>query len=244
MVEFNGEPVDVLDDSSALQLEREYGILLVNGDTGTWTQEHAYRLLETMKAIPRHYWITGQGRWALTSAHVPNDIWITGGGVQDNREVLIAEDAFTYASPRTATIDGKRGQYFSRRLHHAAVRYVTDNGNHGSSYDKILRERYGVTTFVTDDTTYRALTASTTGETAAQFQDFHAEEIVQLINAELSIRNDSVLCIQRNPKACGVSVPCKPQTPFEKQQTKEGWHQDQRDTPDVPRDRASFALLW
>ena len=182
VVEFNGEPVDVLDDSSALQLEREYGILLVNGDTGTWTQEHAYRLLETMKAIPRHYWITGQGRWALTSAHVPNDIWITGGGVQDNREVLIAKDAFTYASPRTATIDGKRGQYFSRRLHHAAVRYVTDNGHHGSSYDKILRERYGVTTFVTDDTTYRALTASTTGETAAQFQDFHAEEIVQLIN--------------------------------------------------------------
>ena len=51
-VEFLGEPVDVLDDSSAIRLEHDYGIILVNNDTGTWTQEHAYRLLETMKAIP------------------------------------------------------------------------------------------------------------------------------------------------------------------------------------------------
>ena len=182
VVEFLGEPVDILDDASALRLEREYGIILVNSDTATWTQEHAYRLLETMKSIPVHYWIEGRSRWTLTDAHVPNDIWITGGGVQDDREVLMADVAFTYATPRTTRIDGKRGQYFSRRLHHAAVRFVTDNGHHESSFDKILRERYGVTTYVTDDMTYSALTASTTGENSAQFQRFHAEEIVQIIN--------------------------------------------------------------
>ena len=182
VVEFLSEPIDVLDDASAMRLEREYRIILVNSDTRTWTQEHAYRLLETMKSIPQHYWIEGKSRWTLTSEHVPNDIWITGGGVQDDREVLIADEAFTYASPRTAAIDGKRGQYFSRRLHHAAVRFITDNGRHESSSDKILRERYGVTTFVTDHTTYRELTAHTTGEDASRFQSFHAEEIVQIIN--------------------------------------------------------------
>ena len=182
VVEFLSEPIDVLDDASAMRLEREYRIILVNSDTGTWTQEHAYRLLETMKSIPQHYWIEGKSRWTLTSEHVPNDIWITGGGVQDDREVLIADEAFTYASPRTAAIDGKRGQYFSRRLHHAAVRFITDNGRHESSSDKILRERYGVTTFLTDHTTYRELTAHTTGEDASRFQSFHAEEIVQIIN--------------------------------------------------------------
>ncbi len=182
VVEFLGETVEMLDDASALRLEHEYGIILVNTDTATWTQEHAYRLLETMKAIPVHYWIEGRSRWTLTDAHVPNDIWITGGGVQDDREVLMADAAFTYATPRTVRIDGKRGQYFSRRLHHAAVRYVTDNGHHESSFDKILRERYGVTTYVTDDMTYSALTAATTGENSARFQRFHAEEIVQIIN--------------------------------------------------------------
>ncbi len=181
VVEFLGEPVEILDDASALRLEREYGIILVDGDTATWTQEHAYRLLETMKAIPIH-WTEGSSRWTLTDAHVPNDIWITGGSVQDDREVLMADAAFTYATPRTVRIDGKRGQYFSRRLHHAAVRYVTDNGHHESSFDKILRERYGVTTYVTDDMTYSTLTASTTGENSVQFQRFHAEEIVQIIN--------------------------------------------------------------
>ena len=182
VVEFLGEPVDVLDDSSAIRLEREYGIILVDSDTGTWTQEHAYRLLETMKAIPRHYWIEGRSRWALTSAHVADDIWITGGSVHDDREVLIADEAFTYATPRTASIDEKRGQFFSRRLHHAGVRFVTDNGHHTSSYEKILRERYGVTTRVTDHTTYSALTSSTTEENSVRFQNFHAEEIVQIIN--------------------------------------------------------------
>ena len=39
-----------------------------------------------------------------------------------------------------------------------------------------------MTTRVTDHTTYRELTAYTTGEDASRFQKFHSEEIVQLIN--------------------------------------------------------------
>ena len=187
VVEFLGEPVEVSDSSSAIRLNRNYSILLVDSDSGSWTQEHAYRLLETMKAISQDDRSSFEAesrrpsQWLITSEHVENDIRITGGAGSD-RTVLIPEEAFVNASPRIAQIDGKRGKYYSQRLHHALVRFVTDNGRDEEAYEKILQERFGVTTRITDHTTYRELTASTTGEDASRFQKFHSEEIVQLIN--------------------------------------------------------------
>lgn len=182
VVEFQGAPVEVLNNSSAIRLERDYGILLANSPAGpAWTQEHAYRLLETLKTIP-YYWETGTSQWTLASGHVENDIWITGGGIESERRVQVAAEAFANASPRIATVDGKRGRYFSKRLHHAAVRFATDQGRDERAYENILQDRYGVTMDITSHTTYRELTAGTTGESASRFQAFHAEEIIQIIN--------------------------------------------------------------
>lgn len=186
-VEFLGEPIEVSDSSSAIRLNRSYSILLVDSESGAWTQEHAYRLLETMKTIPQDDRLSFEAesrrpsRWLITSEHVANDIRITGGTGTD-RTVLISEQAFVNASPRIALIEGKRGRYYSQRLHHALVRFVTDNGRDEDAYEKILQERFGVTTRITDHTTYRELTAHTTGEGASRFQKFHSEEIVQIIN--------------------------------------------------------------
>ena len=186
-VEFLGDSVEVSDNSSAIRLNRSYNILVADSESGSWTREHAYRLLETMKTIPQEDRLSFRpeslrpSRWLITSEHVENDIRITGGPESD-RTVLISEEAFVNASPRIALIDGKRGKYYSRRLHHALVRFVTDNGRDEDAYEKILQERFGVTTRITKHTTYRELTASTTGEGASRFQKFHAEEIVQIIN--------------------------------------------------------------
>ena len=187
VVEFLGEPIEVSDSSSAIRLNRNYSILLVDSESGSWTQEHAYRLLETMKTIPQDDRLSFEAdsrrpsRWLITSEHVENDIRITGGPGSD-RTVVISEVAFVYASPRIALIEGKRGKYYSQRLHHALVRFVTDNGRDEDAYEKILQERFGVTTRITDHMTYGELTASTTGEGASRFQKFHSEEIVQIIN--------------------------------------------------------------
>ena len=132
-VEFLDEPVEVSDSSSAVRLNRDYKILLVDSASGTWTKEHAYRLLETIKTIPQDDRLyperknRGASKWLLTSNHVLNDIRITGGGVFSERTVLISEEAFVNASPRVALIEGKRGKYYSQRLHHALVRFVTDH---------------------------------------------------------------------------------------------------------------------
>ena len=187
VVEFLGEPIEVSDSTSAIRLSRDYSILLVDSESGNWAQEHAYRLLETMKTIPQDDRPSFDAesrrpsRWLITSEHVENDIRITGGTGTD-RTVLISEEAFVYASPRIALIEGKRGKYYSQRLHHALVRFVTDNGRDEDAYEKIFRERFGVATRITDHTTYGELTAHTTGEGASRFQKFHSEEIVQLIN--------------------------------------------------------------
>lgn len=53
VVEFLDEEVEVVSEASADQLRHDYNILLVDSEDGSWTQEHAYRLLETMKSIPQ-----------------------------------------------------------------------------------------------------------------------------------------------------------------------------------------------
>ena len=76
-------------------------------------------------------------------------------------------------------MDGKRGVWFSKRLHHAAVRFVTDEGRDEAAYEWILQQRYGLTTLIDD---YAALTAPTGNEPEDNFQPFQSNEIVLLIN--------------------------------------------------------------
>ena len=82
-VEFLGVPVEVADDSSSVRLRHDYHVLLVDSDGGSWSQEHAYRLLETMKAVPqaRRDAYAPQthppSRWLLTPEYIEHDIAIT-----------------------------------------------------------------------------------------------------------------------------------------------------------------------
>ena len=185
--EFLDEEATAADNSSADQLLHDYNVMLVDDGDDVWTQEHAYRLWQTMESIPQRKRDSGHeqslppSHWLLVSEHIAEDIQIETGA-NGSRTVSISADAFVYASPRIARIEGKRGSYYSKRLHHAVVRFVTGNGRDEDAYEKILQERFGVTTRITDHTTYPELTAGTTDEPASRFQEFHAEEIVRIIN--------------------------------------------------------------
>ena len=181
VVEFQGTTLDVSDAAAAEHLEYDYNVLLV-GDG--WSQEHAFRLLTTMESIPQPVqrpdrdFVLPASAWRLTDDFIDDDITIAAA--EDGaHEVTISSAAFVNAAPRIATVDGKRGVWFSRRLHHAAVRFVTDNGHDRSAYERIFKERYGVTTRIDD---YPSLTAPTGNESRYNFQPFHAEEILLLIN--------------------------------------------------------------
>ncbi len=182
-VEFLDEMLTVIDDSSADKLRQDYNILLVDTDDSVWNQEQAFRILEIMKTIPqelRNPYKTQSllsSKWMVTTDFLQDDIQISDSS--GKKIVLISSAAFTNTTPRVALIEGKRGIYYSNKLHHALIRYVTDNGTNKKAYEKILNERYGVTTVIKS---YPALTARATNEGSGRFQAFQADEIVRIIN--------------------------------------------------------------
>ncbi len=183
IIEFLGEPLTIVDDSSANQLHHDLNILLVDSGEAKWTQEHAYRIAETMKSIPQERrdpykaQTLMPSRWYLTNDFIEDDIQVS---VKNGyKTVIISAAVFVNATPKIAKIEDKRGVFYSQRLHHALVRFVTNNGSDVAAYEKILTERYGVTTLVPD---YSMLTYPTGNESSGRFQSFHAEEIVKIIN--------------------------------------------------------------
>ena len=159
------------------RLWEDYAIVL-SDDQKPWNQEFAYRLLETLDQLfIAYYDALAPSKWILSDDHIDNDMTIRKVGTET--ELVISRHAFTHAAPMLAKVEGKRGKYYSKRLHHACVRFVTEEGTNASRAEQILINRFGVRISGLD---YETLTKSTTVETADRFQDFHAEELMQIIN--------------------------------------------------------------
>ena len=170
--------LEVAPHSSSLQLMSKYSVHL----GGEWSSGHAYSLLRTFESIPQE---TNDpyaeeprlapSVWKLTHEHLQDDISVE---VQDGQRIVtMAQEAFVHSEPLLAEIEGVRGRFYSRRLHEAVVRFVTDGGADRAALRRILEERYGVSIDVSD---YTELTRWTTGETASRFQEFKNEELMFL----------------------------------------------------------------
>lgn len=176
-VEFAGESIEIPNVSFAEKLFVEYGIILVS-DVLSWNNEQAYAIHQSMKKIPQNVRNESNDRrvfskWLLTDQQIENDISFDKDALNIN--VIIETSVFDNANSRIANVDGKKGIYYSNKLHNSLVRYVTDNGIDASAVNKILSERYGVTINIQD---YIALT----GEQASRFQAFQAEELIAIIS--------------------------------------------------------------
>ena len=174
------EPIQVVSHSASLALMRKYSVHL----GPEWSPGHAYRLLQTFESIPQetnNFYAESPGVapsvWRLSNRHIQDDIEVNYRDGQ--RIVTIAEEAFVHAEPLLAEIEGVRGRYFSKRLHHAVVRFVTDSGADRYALERILQERYGVSINVPD---YTELTQYTTGEHAGRFSEFKNEELIALVS--------------------------------------------------------------
>ena len=181
-VTFLDEKITIPDNSASQKLLDRYGILLSNEDTD-WGLEKSQALFETMEKIPQKTrdHIEGQksviSKWILSKEHIDNDIRITN--TESSKIVEISSDAFESSSHRIALVDNKIGKYFSQRLHHALVWFVTDEGNDSNAIEKILNERFSISTNITD---YVKLTQHTTAESEKNFQKFHPLELIKIIN--------------------------------------------------------------
>ena len=177
---FLDEPIQVVPHSASLRLMQQYSVLL-----GTeWSAAQAYRLLQTFESIPQtsnrlseETPRVSSSLWQLTDQHIQNDIEIE---VQEGQKIVtLSREAFTYAEPLLAEIEGVRGRFFSKRLHHAVVRYVTDGGRDRRALKQILENRYGVSLDVPD---YTELTRRTTKEHAGRFGEFKNEELIAIVS--------------------------------------------------------------
>ena len=179
-VTFLDEPVEIASHSASLALMRKYSVHL----GPEWSPGLAYRLLETFESIPQHINdlradapSVEASLWRLSDRHIQDDLSVEYG--DGRRIVTIAAAAFVHATPLLAEIEGVQGRYFSKRLHRAVVRFVTDDGADRYALERILRERYAVSINIPD---YSELTKYTTGEHAGRFSEFKNEELMALVS--------------------------------------------------------------
>lgn len=175
-IEFLGKKIVPSDVPSMAILKDQYHIILVD-EGKPWTQEYAYRLLETVKTLPRDYAGMEYCKFILTEDKLTDDL--TMQKEEGGNTVTISQDAFAYANPFLVNLDGVRGRFFSKRLHHALTKIVTDFGEDKYTVDQILDQRFGVSINVPD---YKELTANTTNEDSECFQEFLPSELVAIIN--------------------------------------------------------------
>ena len=172
--------IQVPSHSASLALMYKYSVYL----GPEWDPGYAYRLLQTFESIlpaandPRHLILhLSASIWKLSDRHVQDDIEVESQG--DQKIVTLSKTSFEYATPLLAEIEGVRGRYFSKKLHRAVVRFVTDNGADRYALGRILQERYAVNINIPD---YSELTRYTTSEHAGRFSEFKNEEILALIS--------------------------------------------------------------
>ncbi len=176
-VEIEGTDIkNAITDSASLRLANWYKVYL----SSEWDEDKAYLLLQALQDMSRYSltWRQNPTYWILSDAHVAQDIDL-GPDVERGslRTITIASEAFTYAHPFVAKIDGIQGRYFSKRLWRAVLRFVTDipgQGIQDRAIDTILRYKYGVTVHVPD---YEALTE----EPAHNFSKFTYQEILGIM---------------------------------------------------------------
>lgn len=178
-IEFLGKAVVPSDVPAMARLYEDYHILLCD-EGEVFTQEHAYRLLETMRSIDNDASMAGgvaYSKFILTNSHLGEDLTIEKVG--DGQIVTLSQDAFDYANPFLVSLDGVRGRFFSKRLHHALVNFYTDMGRDQGRVNEILHRRYGCEIL---NINYASLTAGITNETEQSFQPFRPSEGVAIIN--------------------------------------------------------------
>ena len=174
-VELLDESMEIAAHSASLALMHKYSVHL----GPEWSPGHAYRLLQTFESIwPRSIsYNRSSSIWKISDRHIQSDIEVVSEGEQ--KCVSITATAFVHATPLLAEIEGVRGRYFSKRLHRAVLRFLTDDGADRYLLERILRERYAVSINIPD---YTELTRHTTGEPADRFSEFKNEELMALMS--------------------------------------------------------------
>jgi len=178
------DSIVVPDDFSAVKLRTEYGVIL-SDSIQPWSSEDSYRLYKMFSNLPYGKYGEGNGLdyetgenirgvFMLTDLEQDNDLSI------DNSSQIpyatVSQSAFVYAEPQIVTIDGIRGKFFSKRLYHTVVNFITDFANNDEVLSWLARERFGVEFMVANEQTENIM-----GEDSSNFQEFFNSEKLEIL---------------------------------------------------------------
>ena len=184
-ITFLGKQIVPADVPSQHNLLSYFQIILSDEDNA-WTEEYAYRLWQTMQTFeiaaqdnePGYKEDRTHYKFILTDELLPDDMTVTE--CEDgNKIVSVTKEAFSYANPYFVNIEGVKGRFFSKRLHHAMTKFITDYGRDTDMVNSILERRFGCAVQGFD---YETVTAGITDEPADHFQMFKPSELVAIIN--------------------------------------------------------------
>jgi len=174
------DTIRIADNTASVNLFNKYGITL-SDKISAWTAEDAFRLYQSIENVPL-FQTFGEGNkvkvtslWKITNDEVIDDISITTSG--DIKLVTVSRKAFVYANPSVVLVDGVRGKYFSKRLHHAVVAFATNYGLDKDAIGRLAKERYGFSFLVPGPELSTLMK-----EDASNFQEFSAFEKLTIIS--------------------------------------------------------------
>ena len=185
------DTVSVPTDFSSIKLRTEYGVVL-SDSIKPWSKEDSYRLYKMFANLPYDPYGEGseidfstgdnvRGVFMLTDDELSDDITINNGnGIP---YATVSQSAFTYANPQIVKLDGIRGKFYSKRLYHAVVNFITDFANNEEVLNWLARERFGIQfvkpnefaqVFEEENGTYM-------GDDNSNFQDFYKTEKLEIL---------------------------------------------------------------
>tara|TARA_X000000950_G_scaffold280460_1_gene375125 strand:- start:49 stop:3717 length:3669 start_codon:yes stop_codon:yes gene_type:complete len=179
------DTLTVPDDYSAIKLRTEYGVILSN-DKETWSSEDSYRLYQMFESLPyRAYgehddnnYSEGEGVrgiFYLTDLEQDDDLSIEL--VDGVKHATFSQNAFVYSEPMIGTLDGIKGKFFSKRLYHAIVKFVTNFAQDDNALAWIAREKFGIEFLSSTQQTEELM-----GEDSSNFQAFFNTEKLEILS--------------------------------------------------------------
>ncbi len=179
------DSVKVPSDFSAIKLRTEYGVVL-SDDIEPWSSEDSYRLYKMFAALP--YLPFGEGAKVdfETGENVRGVFRLTNDEQDDDLKIeiidgikyaTVSQSAFTYATPQIVTIDGIKGKFYSKRLYHVIVKFITDFAKDDAMLAWIAREKFGVEFLSSDQRTEDLM-----NEDASNFQAFFNTEKLEILS--------------------------------------------------------------
>lgn len=179
------DTLKVPDDYSAIKLRTEYGVIL-SDDVKPWSSEDSFRIYQMFESLP--YRAFGEhddndyskgkgvrGVFYLTNLEQDDDLSIEI--VNGIKHATFSQNAFIYSEPMIGKLDDIKGKFFSKRLYHAIVKFVTNFAQNTNALAWIAREKFGIQFLSNTQQTEELM-----GEDSSNFQGFFNTEKLDILS--------------------------------------------------------------